>query len=1708
MERILQQTFLVGKQRFREERLQRELEWDYDSLNEFNIHSTPCGGALAVVKDPSRIIMLGQDRTFLHVYTAYGQFLAKKETRTWTNLIHMGWTMDEELVVIFGDGRIELYDVLLNILKTFDLRQPIVAATVFNRSAYVISDTYEMYELSNVRESRALDFRAKTGLSSPPTHIQASKVRHSDSGTDIWLVTDIGEIIQVGQEDAFRTDIQSMGPVVQMSLSANAKWMALCYEKGKLRFINLDNHNEQSLVETQQNHLLVQMKWCGNEGVLLTFREIVAETMEEEDTIIFITLDKHRKEFHYDCPVQLASENDGCRIYTSSFSVFLSPLPQCVNDVFGIGSSHPAAMLKQAYYQYLQHVPSVYQLIQLCRPHMDQAVGTLLNTAQYMFDAKDQITLLKAASFGLSFLNEDDSNRQHSHAKNRSDAIIQHSMRFRVVNALRDKSVGIPATLSQLTVLTTPTLIHRLCGRHLYLLASRISSFLHLPNDTVLLHWAKTLVSQEHKPDSQVLVEQIVSKFSQCEGISYARIAKEVAERGEVELASMLLDYETDPTRQIKTLLSIHEERKAIKKAADHKDLLLMYRCIYKVRPPLHTLKNWNPDDDRIINFVNLILVDQRAVQLFLSLTRRMGLNELELYKMVQHRFNENESYRHMALCAYEEQSLESRMEVFQSCQKLFNQKVPSAQFTAAQLKQHTKLLTEQERATVELGILNPADGRQPKKLPFHPTGITVAHETGVVGPNGYIDMSLRDFLFELFCRGEDANAEKLIKDFGVSPRRATWIKLDAFVKTNHFKGIEKIAGDGRKCPVSMEAFVERLMKHGQPREAIKYARLVQNKIARCELLYNVTSALELPRFQEADEVAKQITSIDELKALLGRLSDPHDQYCLLTMLDPGRFAYNESINGVRMPWSTIPADQMEAAQLGVPNAILFTPTKHLAREQMILSEPVMCERCKSIINYTCPIMTQQQAWFCSVCRTQNRLPERYAGVTRDNRPPELAYQTVEYVLPAQTPRWPTFFLVLDTVVLEHEFASLKEVITQTIQLLPSEFNIALITIGKAVRIYDLGSSDSVRSFAFSGTKEYTTAQYAALLGLTNQPPPSATGFYRPRFVCPVSEASLNLTTILNKLKVDPNPPEVNFRGQRATGGAIHLAVCLAEALCKDSPCRILTFLSGPCTVGLGQVNGIKEEEKMRQHRNIQDGTNLKYCKDATNFYNSVAKRASINGHSVDLFMGCIDQVGFFEMRDLTELTGGLACLCDSFGSTQFRLTVQQIFDRGDCQPQDLDMAFTCIVRANGSKELKNLRCLGQVLPIQGDQNRKIDENYLGPSELWHTGAFDSTSTLCFLFESALSSKGKGNQPFDSSQVEAPAVVQIVTRYSLPTRQILQRVTTCQFRWVLPGPSTTKLYAESFDAEAAAVVVARIAITKAETESTFDVLRWIDRLLIKLAARLSKIAPNPNPAQSSLSSVQVSFFPEFVMFPQFMFYLRRSRFLRLFNATPDETAFFRTVLRRETVDNSLIMIQPSLTSYKIEEEPQPVRLDTSSISKDRILLLDTFFRIIIHHGEQICEWRELGYHHQPQYQSFKTLLQQPTADAEAILSERGLTPHVIVCDQNSSQARFLVSNLNPSISSSAQEKIAPFSNLGQPQPNPSPSPSPSPLKSLFSFGQKSQNTPQGDTPKASHQVVDAEASSLPVFSDDVNLAKFVENLQSMIIPIAAKMGEQ
>jgi protein transport protein SEC23 len=102
--------------------------------------------------------------------------------------------------------------------------------------------------------------------------------------------------------------------------------------------------------------------------------------------------------------------------------------------------------------------------------------------------------------------------------------------------------------------------------------------------------------------------------------------------------------------------------------------------------------------------------------------------------------------------------------------------------------------------------------------------------------------------------------------------------------------------------------------------------------------------------------------------------------------------------------------------------------------------------------------------------------------------------------------------------------------------------------------------------------------------------------------------------------------------------------------------------------------------------------------------------------------------------------------------------------------------------------------------------------------------------------------------------------------------------------WADPNAGNAPL-SSGFDQEAAAVLMARFAAYKAESQDTRDILRWLDRSLIRLCSRFAEYRKG-DPSSFHLDN-------PFALYPQFMYHLRRGDLLQVFNNSPDETCFKR-----------------------------------------------------------------------------------------------------------------------------------------------------------------------------------------------------------------------
>lgn len=226
--------------------------------------------------------------------------------------------------------------------------------------------------------------------------------------------------------------------------------------------------------------------------------------------------------------------------------------------------------------------------------------------------------------------------------------------------------------------------------------------------------------------------------------------------------------------------------------------------------------------------------------------------------------------------------------------------------------------------------------------------------------------------------------------------------------------------------------------------------------------------------------------------------------------------------------------------------------------------------------------------------------------------------------------------------------------------------------------------------------------------------------------------------------------------------------------------------------------------------------------------------------------------------------------MTDSFGNPVFKESFKKFFEVDEATGE-LKMGFLSDLKVTCSKEVKVAGAIGQVTSLKQKNNFVADTDIgVGQTNHWYLGGVERTKTIAIYFDVVNS---------DPLPNHHKVHLQFRTTYQHVNGSRRLRVTTCQR--LMTNPDDLREMAYGFDQESAAVLLARYSIFKTFSEDPNDVIRWLDRMLIKLVARFAEYKKD-DPKSFKLSK-------EFSLFPQFMFYLRRSPFLQTFNASPDES---------------------------------------------------------------------------------------------------------------------------------------------------------------------------------------------------------------------------
>ena len=708
-------------------------------------------------------------------------------------------------------------------------------------------------------------------------------------------------------------------------------------------------------------------------------------------------------------------------------------------------------------------------------------------------------------------------------------------------------------------------------------------------------------------------------------------------------------------------------------------------------------------------------------------------------------------------------------------------------------------------------------------------------------------------------------------------------------------------------------------------------------------------------------------------------------------------FTETELNEGIRFVWNCVPSSRQLLKQNMIPFGVFVNP--FFERETPLnqrLGAPLKCGKCDFMASPYCSLdYYNTRTWICSNCGNSNGLSNQivsYLSQGGELQEFDASSLVFEYVIDSQKKYQKTLILLLDTSMTPEELDKMKQSI---IKYLPSEeysYNLAIITFGKHVKLHNL-TSKMRQELVLDGQKTYSEEQILSMLSLREALANSAPNSLN-KFIQPIETCKARVLKIIERLKPDSFEivtKKEKKRKLRCTGNAIFVASLIASCFsCQGT--KIASFLGGACTFGPGRIISEKLEDHFRSHVDLEkNATKLSEFNKAKKFYSGMIDRFVKFNLTLDLFSFCLDQYGLGEMSALVQQSGGLVINHEEFKDKEYDVSVERymgnIFGQGTIWAGKNKVFCSEDMALHGA--LGNLKVVNKIKELE------TLDNLIGQTggNQFYLGNCGSSGSLLFLFQQ--------KKP-EITISEKPCFFQFQSSYCNSEGNMILRVATFSRNF----SGNLSVLGQSIDQEAAIAAIARISSFKTTLLDTTDVIYWLNTVLIKFLRRISKFTKNKPETLQITENVS--------LLPQFIFYFRKSEFIQKFGTSVDEFSLFGMSLFRESLNNMLVMIQPSLFAYTLDNpEALPVLCDMESLSDDRILVVDTYFFVLIWHGKNIHYWKEQDFQNNPDFQHFKDLLEMTNEDAMLLMEDRLPVPRLMECHPGSPFERVLKSKLNP-----------------------------------------------------------------------------------------------
>uniref|UniRef100_A0A803MTD0 Protein VACUOLELESS1 n=1 Tax=Chenopodium quinoa TaxID=63459 RepID=A0A803MTD0_CHEQI len=783
------------------------MKWKHIDLNRNKVACAPFGGPIAVIRDDSKIVQLYAESALrkLRIFNSAGNQIAET---VWRNpggrLIGMSWTEDQTLICIVQDGTVYRYNIHAELIEpSFSLgkecfEQSVVDCVFWGNGVVCMNEGFQFFcvpDFSSFDSDKGVVKMADPGLEDPPLCVAVIDPKYTMSG-NVEVLLGVGDHVLLVDEDGVQQLGVGVGPLQKMVVSRDGKYLASFTHDGRLLVITSDFASIIFEYSCESALPPEQLAWCGLDSVLLYW----------DDALVMVGPYGDPVRYYYDEPIILISECDGVRVLSNTNMEFLQRVPDSMVSIFKIGSTTPAALLYDALDHFDRRSAKADENLRMIRSSLPEAIEACIDAAGYEFDVTRQ--------FGF------DSNVPR-------DRFQEMCKTLRVLNAVRSPEIGIPLSIQQYKDLTAPVLISRLINAHHHLLALKLSEYLSLNQELVIMHWACTKITSSFAMPDSALLSLLLDKLKICKGIDYARVAEHADKSGRRKLAAALVEHEPCSSKQVPLLLSIGEEDSALTKSTESEDTDLVYFVLFHIwykRPAL--------------DFFGTIQAKPLARDLFIVYSRCYNHEFLKDFFLSAGQLQE------VAFLLWKESWEVSKNPMASKGSPLHGPRIKLIE-KARDLFAETKEHNFESKAAEE-----------------HAKLLRIQHELEVSTKQAiFVDSSISDTIRTCIVLGNHRAAMKVKTEFKVSDKKWNWLKVFALATIRDWDALEKFSKE-KKPPIGYKPFVEACIDADEKGEALKYIPKLIDLRERAEAYAQIGMA------KEAADAASQSKDSE----LLGRL--------------------------------------------------------------------------------------------------------------------------------------------------------------------------------------------------------------------------------------------------------------------------------------------------------------------------------------------------------------------------------------------------------------------------------------------------------------------------------------------------------------------------------------------------------------------------------------------------------------------------------------------------------------------------------------------------------------------------------------------------------------------------------------------------------------------------------------------------------------------